>query len=100
MADLGQGVDLGAVSRTAPARSIAAIMRVEDLFDDEDFLFGDAQQVVVVGAALDDRAGGAIQVGRFIDDDRRIARPGDDRPFRLLHGRAGDGRPAGDAEQR
>ena len=43
--------------------------------------------------------GGAVQVGRFVDDDGRIARPGDDRPLRLLHGRPGHGRPAGDADQ-
>ena len=72
---------------------------VEYLLDGEDLLLGDAEQVVVVGAALDDAAGGAVEVGRFIDDDGRIARPGDDRPLRLLHGRPGHARPAGDADQ-
>ena len=42
-----------AFSRTAPARSMAAIMRVEHLVDDEDFLLGDAQQVVVVRRRLE-----------------------------------------------
>ena len=88
-----------ALSRTAPARSMAAISAIENLLDGEDLLLGDAQQVVVVGAALDDAAGGAIEVGRFIDHHRRIARPGDDRPLGLLHGRPGHGRPAGDADQ-
>ena len=49
--------------------------------DDEDFFLGDAQQVVVVGRAGDDGPGGAVEVGRFVDDDRRIARPGDDGPL-------------------
>ena len=44
-------------------------------------------------------AGGAVEIGRFVDDDRRIARPGDDRPLAAVHGRPGDGRSAGDADQ-
>ncbi len=55
---------------------------IEDAGDGEDFLLADAQQVVVVGAAGDDRPGGVVQVGGFIDDDRRIARPGDDGSLR------------------
>ena len=70
--------------------------RVEHLLDDEHLLLGDAQEVVVVAAALDDRPGGAIEVGGFVDDDGRVARPGDDRPLRLLHGRPGDAGAAGD----
>ena len=60
---------------------------------------GDAEQVVVEGGTLDDRAGGAVEVGGFIDDDGRIARPGDDCPLGLLEGRLGHARPAGDANQ-
>ena len=60
---------------------MAAIEVVEDGSDGEDLLLGDAQQVVVVGTALDDRAGGAVEVGRFIDDHGRIAGPGDDGPL-------------------
>ena len=70
-----------AFSRTAPARSIAAIISSKTLGDDEDFLLGDAEQVVVVRAALNDAAGGVVEIGRFVDDDRRIARPGDDGPL-------------------
>ena len=76
-----------ALSRTAPARSIAASISSKTLGDDEDFLLADAEQVVVVRAALDDRAGGAVEVGRLVDDDRRIARPGDDRPACALAAR-------------
>ena len=68
---------------------MAASIASNTWFDDEHFLLGDAQQVVVVGGAEDDRAGGAVQVGRFIDDDGRVARPGHDRPLRLPHGRPG-----------
>ncbi len=88
-----------AFSRTAPARSIAASIASNTLADDEDFLLGDAEQVVVVGAAVNDRPGGVVEIGRLVDDDRRIARPGDDRPLADLQRRPGDGRAAGDADQ-
>ena len=73
---------------------------VEDRGDDEDFLLADAQQVVVVGRAGDDRAGGVVEVGGLIDDDRRIARPGDDGALRAAQGGPADGGAAGDAQQR
>ena len=78
---LGQRVDLAGVQPHGAGPLHRGHHRVEDLVDDEDFLLGDAEQIVVVRAALDDRAGGAVEIGRFIDDDRRIARPGDDRPL-------------------
>ena len=68
--------------------------------DAEHFLLGDAQQVVVVGGALDDALRGVVEVGRFVDDDRRIAGAGDDRPLAAVERRAGDGRAAGDADRR
>ena len=80
-----QGVDLP--SRRAARRRRdpwPASICVEHLADDEDFFLGDAEQIVVVGGPLDDRPGGAVQVGRFVDDDRRIARPGHDRPLARL----------------
>ena len=43
-------------------------------------------------------AGGAVEIGRFVDDDRRIARPGDDGPLAAVQRRPGDGRAAGDAD--
>ena len=45
-------------------------------------------------------AGGPIQVGRFVDHDRRIARAGHDRPFAAVECRAGHRGTAGDADQR
>ena len=63
---------------------MADSIAIEHLADDEHFLLGDAEQIVVVGGALDDRTGGAVQVGRFVDDDGRIARPGDDCPLARL----------------
>ena len=48
-------------------------------------------------AALDDRRRPrSSRSGRLIDDDRRIARPGDDRPLLRRQRRPGDGRAAGD----
>ena len=73
---------------------------VADAGDAEHFLLGDAKQVVVVRGALDDRAGGVVEVGRFIDDHGRITGAGDDGPFAAVEGRPGDGRAAGDADRR
>ena len=94
-----EGLDFG---RIEPHRAGAFHGRhhpVENRLHDEDLLFGDAEQIVVVRTAFDDAACGAVEIGGFIDDDGRIARPGDDRPLGLLHGRLGDARPAGDDEQ-
>ena len=74
-------IDLRRVEAISAVAADGLEQPVEDLLDGEDFLFADAEQVVVVGGPLDDRAGGVFQVGRFVDDDRRIARAGDDRPF-------------------
>ena len=53
---------------------------IEDRIDSEDFLFGDAQQVVVIGPTLNDAPCGTVEIGRLVDDDRRITRSGDDWP--------------------
>ena len=47
---------------------------VENTFNDEHFLFSDAQQVVVIRPALDDALGSVVEVGRFVDNHRRVAR--------------------------
>jgi hypothetical protein len=72
--------------------------RVEDAIHDEDFLFGDAKQVVVVRAALDDRAGGVVEIRRLVNDNGRITRPGDDCPLTGFERRAGDRRSPRDAD--
>ena len=78
---LRQRVDLAGVQPHGAGPLHRRHHLVEDAGDDEHFLLGDAQQVVVVRAAVNDAAGGVVEIGRFIDDDRRIARPGDDRPL-------------------
>ena len=86
-------------------RRIAAVpghrlgQRVEDLGHGEDLLLADAEQVVVERSADDDRLGGVLQAGGRVDDDRRIARAGDDRPPLAGQRRAGHGRAAGHDEQ-
>ena len=47
----------------------------------------------------DDRLGRVVEAGRRVDDDRRIARPGDDRPPLAGQRGPGDGRAAGDDQQ-
>ncbi len=71
---------------------------VEDRRDGENLLFANAKEVVVVTAADDDGAGGVVEVGRFIDHDRRIARPGNDGPLGASQGRPTDGGSAGDVQ--
>ena len=85
-----------AVSRKPPCRLIGFHERVEDLGDGEDLLLADAEQVVVERRPGDDRLGGVLEAGGRVDDDRRIARPGDDRPLLAGEGGPGDRRPAGD----
>ena len=73
--------------------------RVEDLGHGEDLLLADAEQVVVERPADDDRLGRVVQAGGGVDDDRRIARPGDDRPPLAGQRGPGDGRAAGHDQQ-
>ena len=54
---------------------------VENAGDNENFFFGDAQQIVVVGPAANNASGGVVEIGRFIDDNGWIARTGDDCPL-------------------
>ena len=72
---------------------------VEDLGHHEDFLFGDAEQVVVVGGPADDGPGGPIQLGRLVDHHGGIARTGHDRSFPAVEGCAGDRRTSRHADQ-
>ena len=72
---------------------------VENGADDEDDFFTDAEQVVVERTAFDDAAGGAGEVGGFIDDDDGISRAGADRALAGFHRRIDDRRAAGDGEQ-
>ncbi len=85
----GEGVDLRSVENKSALFFHVLHQLVEDAFDAEDLFFADAKQVVVERAPFDDRSGGVVQAGGFIDDDRRIAGPGDDRP--LLGGQGGPG---------
>ena len=96
---LGQGLDLAGREPHGAGPLHGGQHGVEHLLDDEHFLLGDAQQVVVVGGALDDRRGRRGR-GRPFRRPRRADCPARRRsPACLLHGRAGDGRPAGDADQ-
>jgi hypothetical protein len=65
---------------------------VEDGADDKHDLFADAEQVVVERTAFDDVAGGAGEVGGFIDDDDRVSGAGADRALAGFHGGIDDGR--------
>ena len=72
---------------------------VEHTRHDEHLLLGDAEEIVVVGGAGDDRPRGPVEVGRLVDDDRRIAGAGDDRPLARFERGLRHGRAAGDADQ-
>ena len=72
---------------------------IEYLVDDEHFLLGDAQQVVVVRCTLDDRTCGTVKIRCLVDHHRRIARSGHDRSFATVQGGAGDTGTAGHTDQ-
>ena len=72
---------------------------VKDRLDSEDFLLADAQQVVVVSGSNNDRASGVVDVSGLVNNDRRVARAGDDRSFVAGQGSSRDGRTTG-AERR
>ena len=55
-------------------------------------LLSNAPPATIERAAFSRQAGG-------VDDDRRIARPGDDRPLLARQGGPGDGRPARDDQE-
>ena len=73
--------------------------RVEDLIHDENLFFGQAEQIIVVGRAVNDRFGGTIQIGRFVHDHRRVSRAGDDRAFLLAEGHTTHSRAARHVDQ-
>ncbi len=87
------------VSTTAPLARIAASSLSAIAGDDECFFLVGADDVVVERCAEHDVAAGLVQIGRFIDDDRRVARPGADRPLAAFHRRFDDASPAGDNDQ-
>ncbi len=55
---------------------------IENGGNGKDFLFADTKEIVVIGRAGDDGTRGIVEIGRFIDNHRRIARPGNDGAFR------------------
>ena len=94
-----QAIDLGLIESDRTGTAHCIHHRIEDAVDDEDFFFGDAQQVVIVRGTLDDASGGQIQIGGFIDDHRWIAWSGDDGAFAAVEGSAGNGRSTRHADQ-
>ncbi len=94
----GEGLDFAGVQPHGPGPFHGLQHLVEHLVDHKDFFFGDAEQVIVVGTALDDGASGPVQVGRFVDHHRGIAGTGDDGPFAAVQRRSSHGGAAGNAD--
>ena len=67
--------------------------------DGKDLLLADAENVVVESPSVDDVARSLGQIGRFIDDHRRIARAGDDGLFGAAQRGLGHAWAAGDQQQ-
>ena len=85
---LGQRVDLRRIQHISAGHFHLFEKLVENAVNAEDLLFTDAEKIVVVRRAFDDGRRGILEAGRFIDDDWRISRPGDDRPLaRRFQGR-------------
>ena len=96
---LGQGLDLRGVEPVAAVSGDGVHQLVEDIGDGEDLLLADAEQVVVERGPVDDRLRRVVEAGRGIDDDRRIARPRDDRPPLARQRGPGHRRAAGDDQE-
>ena len=96
---IGEGLDLLGVELDGSGFAEGIQEFVSDGGDDENLLLADAEKVVVVGSALDDRAGGGIEVGGFVNDHGRISRAGADSTLAGLHRGGDDGWTAGDAKQ-
>ena len=96
---LGQCVHLVAVEPQGAGLLHRRHHPVEHAGHHEHLLLADAEEIVVVGRARDDRPGGVVEVGRIVDDDRRIAGAGHDRPLGRLQSRPGHGGAAGHADQ-
>ncbi len=88
-----------ALSRTAPARSMACIIASKTCATTKTSFSAMQSRLLSYDAALNDAPRGTIQVGRLVHHDRRIARSGHDRPFAAVERRAGHGRTARDTDQ-
>ena len=96
---LGEGLDLLGVELDGSGLAEGLQEFVSNGGDDENLLLADAEKVVVVGSALDDRAGGGIEVGGFVNDHGRISWAGADGTLAGFHRGGNDGGTASDAEQ-
>ncbi len=95
----GQSIDFGGLESHSTSAGHCIHHRVENAIDDEDFFFGDAQKVIVVGRALDDATRCEVEVCCFVDDDRWVSWSGDDGSFTAIERGAGHRRSTGDADQ-
>ena len=93
---LREGLDLPRIEFISIVLDHLPLELVGDGSDGKDLLLADAENVVVEAAPVDDVACGLGQIGRFIDDHRRIARAGDDGLFGAAQRGLGHARPACD----
>ena len=87
-----QPLDLSGVKFDGTCPTHGFHERTKNGVDDEDLFFGNAQQVIVITATGNDAARCPVQIGRLVNDDRRITRPGDNSSFSGIERRASDRR--------
>ena len=96
---VGHFVQLALVQYACSVLAHVCQQLVHDTLDRDDFFFVDAHDVVVEGSAGDDVAGGVLEVGRRIDNDRRIAGPGANRTLAAGHCLAHDTAASGHSKE-
>ncbi len=97
---LRQAIDFRTSQANGPRLFHGRHHGVEYGIDDKDFFLRDAQQIVIEGGAIDDAAGGSIEVGRLIDDHGRIPRSRHNGSLAAVERGTRDGGAAGDADER
>ena len=91
-------VDILTVDAVSAALLHRVHQRVRNGVDHEDFLLGNAQDVVVEARAVDDVLRGLRNIGGLIDDNRGVARAGGNALLAGLHSHADNGLAAGDGQ--
>ena len=96
---LGELLELGRVQLHGAVLGEALHEFVGDAVEDEDFLFADAEEIVVEGGATDDGLGGAGGAAGVIHEHGRVAGAGADGALAGLHGGLDHHGSAGDEQE-
>ena len=97
---LGQPIDFGCLQSHGASSFHGGHHGIKNTANNEDLFFGDAEQIIVVCATLDDASSSEVEVGCFVDNHGRIARSGHNGSLATVEGCSCDRGSASDANQR